>query len=250
VADLLALVPRDSRHIVDILLVKWQEDGDYLQTMLDMLHQVEYQQYIWTRGPMIVRLLELIQKKTSYSEQIQLMKALLDPSHIPQNSTKFPCPVPEELYCLIDASNRISWAGAKETLGWTRVLSTAIGQRAFECALVALAEKHLRKNKRIVQERHVACGEACEEYLRILNDFEGAEIDVDQSWYKHALQIRNHYDMAARKSIRASSIATDENVLKYRKLIVSYTGIAENNIDGMLDELLKTETGKLITHYT
>jgi len=247
VADLWRMIPPFCEYTFEILLVKWQQDGEYMEIMRSLLKRVEYRYYVWIRPTVQFSgewLIKLIQRKTSDSEQVELMKSFFHPYQIPKILNYESIPSKNPVGCLAAVYMEDSWEGAKLQLFKSDVSAT-FGQKAVNCALVVIAEKQLQMNKACLQGQCSGRGkpEAYQEYLKILEDFESAEIDVDQSWYKYALQVQNEGAFVAQERIQRFA---NEKSLKYRQLIASYTGVAEKDVDVQLDGLLKAENGKSV----
>jgi hypothetical protein len=244
VVDLLAFIPQNSKHTFEILLMKWQKDEEYLKVMTGLLKKVEYRDYIWRRTTVVTPsqwLLNLVQRKASHTEQIILIKLFLQAvSFLPIALGMNGRTLGISNWTLALEKVSWSWEGAKSLLYRDGEFCTAFGQKAVKCALVVLAETRLQRIKGSFSYDPPLRG-TCQEYLKILKDFDNAEIDIDQAWYKYALRISKEYETISVEQ-------ANEKQLKHRQLIALYTGIAEENVDGKLEELLKAEAGKLLTH--
>jgi len=64
VSELLTKIPKHSRYTLEILVSKWQHDGEYKRTMISLLKDLDYHSELWRdsrHGFLCDRILKIVQ---------------------------------------------------------------------------------------------------------------------------------------------------------------------------------------------
>ncbi|KAG4434528.1 hypothetical protein IFR05_009997 [Cadophora sp. M221] len=227
--------PFDVVSAFETLLSKWQPRTE--SALLCFQHR-DFNQWVKSsngnNGPILFKLIEAL---VPPDEQFMLYKSFLETDLSSQSDPDYPFPAwryawnmilrcedleddeeCEVTYCSED------WERVKELLMEVGVISQVAGRAFVDCALVVVAERRLTACK--MDPHHWNR----RKYLYILKDFRHSEVDVDPSFYKHALQVIEAEELeSSKQSLRKRADLADEYRHKYLQLVTRYAVMRKRN---------------------
>jgi len=236
----------EGPHALNILLVKWQAGGEYLEKALSLLAKPEYCQTIMQPMQCGTNIFGLIYSRVPREERYSLIKAVLEADMSIQHAYDELGPdFPEWLkqwrqickYC-----NRADWKSAFRELSQPILLPPRAGDD-FKLAVIALVfDRHLEYRKNLLKCYGISSSTHWrEQYLQVLNHAKGSELDAHPSLYKHLLEVISWNESISKTKLllKQNQDIGVENDDKYKQLIVLNTGTERNQIDGMLNGLIE-----------
>lgn len=200
--ELLSLIEGtvEGYHALEILLMKWQPNGEYMKAALEFLHNAKHS--LRTTEDPVPNLISLIEANLSSEEGHILMKALLEADLYFDDAVLFAHPynVPSWKHNWRLACNENDWEEAKKILYHFETVMQGAGKTFRNCARVVIAERLLQRSQtRLNQWRlqatplstyeSLAAERYRRQYIDILKDFRYTTLELDPSFYKYWIQI-------------------------------------------------------------
>lgn len=248
--ELLSKIPKAAgSYGLDMLLLTWQSDGRYLEAsqryLLDR-HRFFSIDFDTHAGG---NFFQLIEEKVSVDEQFPLARACLE-ADLERRFSGGLRMGPKAFWAT--AYNAPKWNDAKRILyqGCCESLKPW-GKLFLGCALVVIAECHLRGHKDRCEKLsarmdHLDVAElevvkkTLKEYIAILSDFNDTRLDVDPLWYKYLVQIAKWNETIATREeaeLRKRLKDAEEYRNMYARLQDLYPSKGES-IETLVDSLI------------
>ena len=255
-AEVLQLIQGPSKYdyALEILLIKWQPGGEYMKEFTPFLQRPEYCKCIMEPKTRVGNLFKLVMDNVPPAEQFPVTKALLEAAVGVSRNISLESPGWAKVWRA--ACDEEEWQTAKRHLDSVDLVSLGAGKLFRDCALVVTAERLLGRYMTRLESFRAHTGplsafeaveaESCRRnYMGILKSFYPTKLDVNPSWYKYSVQIQEweatlagNVDEVERKRIQLA----DKNRHKYQHLISLYTGVPEDGIDLLLDDLVYAQS--------
>lgn len=261
-SELLEMIdgPNAYRHALEILLVKWQPDGQYMKAALRFLQDDRYCMAI-TADPPTPNLLVLTDRNVPWEEQPILTRALLEADLALDSEVFFDHhdDVPSWIKQWRLAAKDTDWNEAKRSL-WHPDLKDQFPMTTFRCFLAVIAERLLDRIKirlEYLRTRQAPLSSSDSDdvelyrrqYVDILKEGFNGLLDLNPLVYKYAVKILE-WDLAFAKnhqeSQRKQNELLKEKEAKYRELISILSNKPINSIDDNLDALLRDAHSEML----
>jgi hypothetical protein len=262
VSELIPLIPAEPQWIFTALVLKWQQDGEYMKTAISLLQNPVRGQSLLAFSPtksghsFTANIFKAIRKNVSLCEQFQLIKALLEADQL--HGTEIPPTSPGWMKKWRSACNNDQWKDAKRQLVSENLISHEVGEIVLNCAMAVIAERLLRSYMEKLEKfrAQFLClgisdsGDAeiwrrC--YVEILKDTRQRGLDLSLSLYKYSVLVLLWNEETAGFNYAEQRMALESLSLKqhkYVRLINKYIGINLHEVDDVVDNALPLETGK------
>jgi hypothetical protein len=255
-------MPAEPQWIFTALVLKWQQDGEYMKTAISLLQNPVRGQSLLAFSPtksghsFMANIFKAIRKNVSRGEQFPLIKALLEADQL--HGTEIPPTSPGWMRKWRSACNNDQWQDAKRQLVSENLISHEVGEIVLNCAMTVIAERLLRSymeklekfRARLLRLGIQDCGDAeiwrqC--YVEILKDTRQRGLDLSLSLYKYSVLVLLWNEETAGFNYaeqRMSLQSLSEGQHKYARFINEHIGINLHEVDDVVDNFLPLETGK------
>ncbi|KAG9238034.1 Clr5 domain-containing protein [Amylocarpus encephaloides] len=193
-SELRSLVPGNWPYTLEVFLIKWQDDGEYLKTILDVIATGQHSEFILRRTVAIQpgnNLFRILQYKVAIHDQAVLSKALL-------NSVSFPGWNNNAIWSneLFVALRTNEWKDTRRIMRNPEI-HRAIGSKVVDYALGIIGARLLDGYKIRLQVHDDFFGLIHDKptivdaraYLDIMYDLERKGLTVDPVYYRLSLRL-------------------------------------------------------------
>lgn len=210
--ELSKLVWAESPYALEAFIAKWQDGGQYLRKVVELLEAEEFQPrciLVPTRVLIPgVSLFVLLQAKVSEKEQPNLITAMLNIRFRPKDEEHETYPKGVTwvgtLCSAFNTNHSSTWAIHKKNIWSSSDVRVACGNQLVYCALKMLAERRLSKLhwmlKPLLDYRHAyfpvqELRNAHVEYMAIIRETRQMRLTVNLFWFMIYVDVEGYYDI-------------------------------------------------------